>query len=189
MTDLRRRNRERARERIVAAAFALFAERGFADVTVADIAERAEVGRTTFFRHFGDKQEVAFSNEHAMSALWGGWLDELPPLTTLAEALAEMRRIAVAMCRTYTADAAHYLAHQRLLRDNPELLDRSNRKFDRMAQAARHSLERRGAEPEVAALAAHTAFACYRAGLDLAGGDPAALPAAVDAAFARLAER
>ena len=40
--------------------------RGFGGVSVGDIAERAEVGRTTFFRHFGDKQEVVFANEQAL---------------------------------------------------------------------------------------------------------------------------
>ena len=48
---LRERKQQKAREQIVEAAFALFAERGFTDVTVTDIAERAEVGRTTFFRY------------------------------------------------------------------------------------------------------------------------------------------
>src|SRR5690625_5790300 len=48
---------------IVSAAFQLFAEHGFENVTVAAIAERAEVGRTTFFRYFGDKQQVLFADE------------------------------------------------------------------------------------------------------------------------------
>src|SRR5262245_51211351 len=61
MAELRARKRERARGAIVAAAYELFAERGFDQVTVSDIAERAEVGRTTFFRYFGDKQEVIFT--------------------------------------------------------------------------------------------------------------------------------
>ena len=45
----------RNRRRIVAAAEALFAERGIGDVTVAEVAARAGVGKATVFRRFGDK--------------------------------------------------------------------------------------------------------------------------------------
>src|ERR1700734_195645 len=57
------RKQRQARQRIIEAARELFLERGFDGVSVGDIAERAEVGRTTFFRHFGDKQEVVFAKE------------------------------------------------------------------------------------------------------------------------------
>lgn len=46
------------RERLTAAAFELFDERGFEHSTVDDIAERAGVGRTTFFRTFASKEDV-----------------------------------------------------------------------------------------------------------------------------------
>ncbi|MDU0367115.1 helix-turn-helix domain-containing protein [Microbacterium sp. KSW4-17] len=51
------------RERLRAAAFELFGERGFEATTVPDIVERAGVTRRTFFRHFGDKREVFFSGD------------------------------------------------------------------------------------------------------------------------------
>ena len=44
--------------RLTAAAFALFDERGYEHSTVDDIAERAGVGRTTFFRAFPSKDDV-----------------------------------------------------------------------------------------------------------------------------------
>jgi AcrR family transcriptional regulator len=49
-----------ARIRLADAAFALFDERGYEQTTVDDIAERAGVGRTTFFRHYRSKEEVIF---------------------------------------------------------------------------------------------------------------------------------
>jgi AcrR family transcriptional regulator len=49
-----------ARERLVRAAFELFESQGYAETTVDDIAERAGVGRTTFFRLFGSKEDVIF---------------------------------------------------------------------------------------------------------------------------------
>lgn len=45
-------------ERLAAAAFELFDERGYEHSTVDDIAERAGVGRMTFFRAFSSKEDV-----------------------------------------------------------------------------------------------------------------------------------
>src|SRR5689334_1971249 len=53
--------------RIVAAATKLLAERGFDGASVSDIADLAEVGRTTFFRHFSDKQR---SSSRGNSTCW-----------------------------------------------------------------------------------------------------------------------
>jgi AcrR family transcriptional regulator len=49
-----------ARERLARAAFALFDEQGYEGTTVDDIAERAGLGRTTFFRHYKSKEDVIF---------------------------------------------------------------------------------------------------------------------------------
>src|SRR5437660_5870424 len=50
-----------ARGRLEQAALELYAERGFDETTVAEIAERAGLTERTFFRHFPDKREVLFS--------------------------------------------------------------------------------------------------------------------------------
>nr|WP_209270684.1 TetR/AcrR family transcriptional regulator [Streptomyces sp. NEAU-H3] len=54
-----------ARERLAHAAFQLFDERGYEGTTVDEIAERAGVGRTTFFRHYRAKEDVIFP-DHAL---------------------------------------------------------------------------------------------------------------------------
>ena len=46
------------RRRLVDSAMALFAEQGFEGTSVEDIAARAGVGRTTFFRHFPTKDDL-----------------------------------------------------------------------------------------------------------------------------------
>jgi AcrR family transcriptional regulator len=48
------------KDRLAEAAFALFEERGYDATTVDHIAERAGVGRTTFFRAFPTKEDVIF---------------------------------------------------------------------------------------------------------------------------------
>lgn len=49
-----------ARDRLAQAAFELFDERGYEQTTVDDIAERAGLGRATFFRHYRSKEDVIF---------------------------------------------------------------------------------------------------------------------------------
>ena len=57
-----------ARARLVAAALDLFNERGYDETTVAQIAERAGLTKSTFFRHFPDKREVLFDGEAELGA-------------------------------------------------------------------------------------------------------------------------
>jgi AcrR family transcriptional regulator len=54
----RERRRTETREKIFRAALGLFAERGFAAVTVEDITEAADVGKGTFFNYFPSKEHV-----------------------------------------------------------------------------------------------------------------------------------
>jgi AcrR family transcriptional regulator len=56
--DRRKRRWLELRQRIVDSAVALFDEKGFADVTVADICERADVANKTFFNHFPSKRDL-----------------------------------------------------------------------------------------------------------------------------------
>lgn len=59
------------RERLADAAFALFEERGFHETTVDDVADRAGVSRTTFFRAFQSKEDVIFPDHDVVIAAIG----------------------------------------------------------------------------------------------------------------------
>jgi AcrR family transcriptional regulator len=184
MAELRARKRERARGAIVAAAYELFAERGFDQVTVSDIAERAEVGRTTFFRYFGDKQEVIFGGVDT-------FLADAPPVgepigDDLVAALAVVRTLVSAYARRITDPPDQYRRHAELVASHPELRARSLVKQQDYADATARWLVEQGAEPGVAVLAAEIGAACFSAGRATAGSDPATLAAHVDTAFARL---
>src|SRR5688572_8127443 len=59
--SLRERKREQTKVALQAAAIRLFNEKGYAATSVDDIAEAANVSRRTFFRYFGSKEGVLFS--------------------------------------------------------------------------------------------------------------------------------
>ncbi len=59
-----------AGDRLVDAAFELFDERGYEQTTVDDIADRAQVSRTTFFRTYRSKEDVIFpAHDRLMAAV------------------------------------------------------------------------------------------------------------------------
>jgi AcrR family transcriptional regulator len=59
--SLRERKKRLTRAAIFAAARALFSERGFNDVTVAEIADAANISVKTLFTYIGSKEELLFS--------------------------------------------------------------------------------------------------------------------------------
>jgi AcrR family transcriptional regulator len=156
------RKQRAARRRIVAAAAELFAERGFDGVSVSDIAESAEVGRTTFFRHFGDKQEVVFAREQdLLDALTGENLDDVASRgRTLRDGLSALQPLVLGLCAHISADPEAYRRHEQLVEANAELRARSAAKMQLIAGRLGQLLVDQGWEPPVGNLAAQVALAC-----------------------------
>lgn len=77
-----------ARERLVVAAVDLFTEQGFDATTVAQIAERAGLTRSTFFRYFSDKRELLVAGQATLSAMLADGIADAPADASPLEAVA-----------------------------------------------------------------------------------------------------
>ena len=80
---------------------ALYAERGFENTTVAEIADRAGLTERTFFRHYADKREVLFAGSSELQDLLEATVADAPadlaPIDAVArgvEAMAGVLRAA-----------------------------------------------------------------------------------------------
>ncbi|GAA4723729.1 mycofactocin system transcriptional regulator [Nocardioides endophyticus] len=103
---------------IEAAAFRLFAERGFESVTMADIAAEVGVGRRTLFRYFESKNDIPWGQFASTLDGFRAILAETPDDVPLAEAVQR----AVLAFNEYPADA--YPPHRdrmRLILETPAL--------------------------------------------------------------------
>jgi AcrR family transcriptional regulator len=72
---LRDRHRAEQRDRILAAAFGCFSQRGFDEARMADVARAAGVSRATVFNHFGSKQGLVDGITEQVLLYYQGMLD------------------------------------------------------------------------------------------------------------------
>jgi AcrR family transcriptional regulator len=148
-----------ARGRLAKAAMELYAERGFEQTTVAEIAARAGLTERTFFRHFADKREVLFYGmEMARDLL----------MLAVAEAPASATPMA-AVCAAFEAFGAVLQENpERVrLRDaivsaNAELRERELIKLAAFASAVAGALRDRGVQQQAASLAAEAGVAVFK---------------------------
>jgi AcrR family transcriptional regulator len=87
-----------ARERLVVAAVDLFAEQGYDATTVAQIAERAGVTKSTLFRYFPDKREILVAGQETLSQLLSDGIAAAPADASPLQAVAAgLERVSEAM--------------------------------------------------------------------------------------------
>jgi AcrR family transcriptional regulator len=107
---LRERKKQLTRLALQRAAFELFAERGYDETTVEEIAEAAQVSRASFFRYFASKDDVLTSDDdvrrEAVMAAFAARDDSEPVLDALRHAVLSyvdgMDEAAVLRSQTYT---------------------------------------------------------------------------------------
>jgi AcrR family transcriptional regulator len=148
-----------ARERLERAALALFAEHGYDATTVAEIADRAGLTKSTFFRHFADKREVLFGGQDMLADLFRDAILAAPPSATTAACLAAaLESAAVA----FTPDRRDLAPQRRaVIAANSELQERELLKRARFAATMADALRARGADETTARLAAEVGVLAF----------------------------
>jgi AcrR family transcriptional regulator len=145
------------------AAITLFAEQGYEETTIAEIAERAGLTKRTFFRYFSDKREVLFDGSHELERIWLEAAAAAPPeATPLAVVTAGFDPVAEMFAERQ--DFARLRAD--IIEANPELQERELIKLQNLAGSIKAALIERGVSANAAILAAqagvtvfHVAFA------------------------------
>jgi AcrR family transcriptional regulator len=86
---LRERKKQQTRETIERVALKLFAERGYDETTLADIAEAADISPRTIFAYFESKDDILFCEEDSFLDRMKETLDRRPPGSTTVDALRD----------------------------------------------------------------------------------------------------
>ncbi|WP_213000825.1 TetR/AcrR family transcriptional regulator [Winogradskya consettensis] len=151
-----------ARERLVMAAVDLFTEQGYDATTVAQIAERAGVTRSTFFRHFPDKRELLVAGQETLSLLLAEGIAEAPDGVTPLEAVAAgLVRVSGAM-GPLNRDLGPRI--KAAVAASTELQERDALKTVSLAAAMTDALAARGVPGPTAALAGEMGVLAFKRG-------------------------
>ena len=86
---LRERKKQQTRETIARVALDLFAERGYEETTLADIADAADVSPRTIFAYYGSKEDILFGEESAFIDRLQEILEDRPTGSTTIDAIRE----------------------------------------------------------------------------------------------------
>jgi AcrR family transcriptional regulator len=132
----------RARERLLEAMLLVSGERGYENISVQDVIERAGASRATFYKHFGDKEDC-FAQAYGDAAGWlyqrltaiarrqPGWREGLrAALAELLEFCANQPALARALfVEAHAAGGAALAEHDLLMERLSHAIDRARREI------------------------------------------------------------
>ncbi|MFJ9579182.1 TetR/AcrR family transcriptional regulator [Streptomyces sp. NPDC101191] len=163
MSGLRERKKERTRQTLSEVAIALFLEKGFDAVSVAEVAAAAEVSKPTLFRYFPAKEDLALyrfadHQDEPARVVTEARAAGVPPLDALRDHVLDglERRDPV----TGLNDVPAVLDFLRMLYGTPALVARMSAFRSRSEELLAQALG--GADPVAARLAAAQVVAVLR---------------------------
>jgi AcrR family transcriptional regulator len=128
-----------APQRLAQAAIELFAERGYAETSVIDIAHRAGLAKSTFFRHFASKREVLFG-EDSLSQVLTGTIASAPAGTRPFDVIAHV--IQALDEQVFPLDYRDIAARRRaVIEAHPDLREREALKSAHLVEDAARAFE------------------------------------------------
>jgi AcrR family transcriptional regulator len=148
-----------ARGRLAKAAMELYAEQGFEQTTVAEIAARAGLTERTFFRHFTDKREVLFYGTEMLRGLLTRAVTDSPPSATTLDTVGAAFEAA---CALLQENPQRVRLRDSIVSANAELRERELIKLAALAAAVAAALRDRGIPDPAASLAAETGVAVFK---------------------------
>jgi AcrR family transcriptional regulator len=148
-----------ARGRLAQAAMALYAEQGFEQTTVAEIAARAGLTERTFFRHFADKREVLFYGMDMARDLLVRAVADAPASATPMDAAGEALQ---ALGAVLQENPERVRLRDAIVSAHAELRERELIKLAAFASAVAGALRDRGVPEPAASLAAETGIGVFK---------------------------
>ena len=133
-----------AEDRLRRAAVDLFAEFGYAEVTVAQITERAGLTRRTFFRYFPDKREVLFPRSDDLATAVVSALAQLPAAVDASVLAQTVLRVFAEAGEVITSDREAQRQRALIIDANPDLQERERSKLAHTAVLIGEALTERG---------------------------------------------
>jgi AcrR family transcriptional regulator len=146
-------------ERLALAALDLFEERGYEKTTVIEIAKRAGLTKSTFFRHFADKREVLFAGSAALQEILVEGVTGAPDQTAPIDAV---RGALEAVGAVIQQRGEWSRQRQAVIAANVELRERELIKLASLASALADALRRRGIKEPAASLSAEAGIAAFK---------------------------
>lgn len=147
---LRERKKQRTRQLIAAAAFDLFAARGFDSVTVAEIARNADVSEATVFNYFPTKEDLVYGGLEAFEGALLQAVRDRGPGESITAAFGRFVTDQRGLLTAKEPEAAERLAAvSRIIAGSPALLARERQMFDNYTRSLAGIIaEETGARPD-----------------------------------------
>lgn len=184
--SLREERKVRTSDAIAAAALELFATRGYARVTVAEVAAAARVGERTLYRYFVDKEDLLFGEDQAFRSALQTAIERQP---TDASPLTVLRGASAAVAHLLENRREPVRRRARVIASAPALVARERAKHSASEAILAEELRGRGIPANQGRLLARLTIACFDEAMNrwLAHEEPhPTLSAELDAVFTEL---